>query len=190
MKTVLITIGALLAIIIIFFMFTIGINNKIIDRDETAIQAWANVETVLQRRYDLIPNLVNTVKGYASHEKELLEEVTRLRSQWGAAKTAGNAAESVKTAGMLEGAIGRLMVVVEKYPDLKANQNFLALQDELAGTENRISVERRRYNEAVAAYNKYIRKYPGSIIAGMKGYERKTPFESAPEAAAAPVVSF
>jgi LemA protein len=190
MKTVLITIGALLAIIVIFFMFTIGINNKIIDRDETAIQAWANVETVLQRRYDLIPNLVNTVKGYASHEKELLEEVTRLRSQWGAAKTAGNAAESVKTAGMLEGAIGRLMVVVEKYPDLKANQNFLALQDELAGTENRISVERRRYNESVAAYNKYIRQYPGSIIAGMKGYERKTPFESAPEAAAAPVVSF
>ena len=91
---------------------------------------------------------------------------------------------------MLESALGRLMVVVEKYPDLKANQNFLALQDELAGTENRISVERRRYNGAVAAYNKYIRKYPGSIVAGMKGYERKTPFESAPEAATAPKVEF
>lgn len=190
MKAVLITIGSLIAVVVIFVMMFIGINNKIIDRDETTIQAWANVETVLQRRYDLIPNLVNTVKGYASHEKELLEEVTRLRSQWGAAKASGDAGQSVKAAGMLESALGRLMVVVERYPDLKANQNFLALQEELAGTENRISVERRRYNEAVAAYNKYIRKYPGSIVAGIKGYERKTPFESAPEAAAAPVVEF
>ncbi len=190
MKTALITVGSLLAIVVVGIMMFIGVNNKIIDLDETAIQSWANVETVLQRRYDLIPNLVNTVKGYASHEKELLEEVTRLRSQWGQAKASGNADQSAKTAGMLESALGRLMVVVEKYPDLKANQNFLALQDELAGTENRISVERRRYNEAVAAYNKYIRKYPGSIVAGMKGYERKTPFESAPEAATAPKVEF
>lgn len=190
MKTALITVGGLLAILVIIVMAFIGINNNIIDRDEVTIQAWANVETVLQRRYDLIPNLVNTVKGYASHEKELLEEVTRLRSQWGEAKASGNTDQSAQTAGQLENAIGRLMVVVEKYPDLKANQNFLALQEELAGTENRISVERRRYNESVAAYNKYIRKYPGSIIAGMKGYERKSPFESAPEAAAAPVVAF
>jgi len=190
MKTALITVGALLAIVVVGIMMFIGINNRIIDLDETAIQSWANVETVLQRRYDLIPNLVNTVKGYASHEKDLLEEVTRLRSQWSQAKAAGDSDQSAKTAGMLESALGRLMVVVEKYPDLKANQNFLALQEELAGTENRISVERRRYNSAVAAYNKYIRKYPGSILAGMKGYERKTPFESAPEAAAAPKVEF
>jgi len=190
MKTALIAVGGLLAIVIVVVMMFIGINNKIIDRDETTIQAWANVETVLQRRFDLIPNLVNTVKGYASHEKELLEEITRLRSQWGAAKASGDSAQSVQAAGMLEGALGRLMVVVENYPDLKANQNFLALQEELAGTENRISVERRRYNEAVAAYNRYIRKYPGSIVAGMKGYETKTPFESAPEAASAPVVEF
>ena len=167
-----------------------GINNNLVALNEKVDASWAQVETVLQRRYDLIPNLVNTVKGYAKHESQVLEEVTRLRSQWGAAKASGDAAASAKSAGMLEGALGRLMVVVEKYPDLKANQNFLALQEELAGTENRISVERRRYNEAVAAYNKYIRKYPGSIIAGMKGYERKTPFESAPEAAAAPVVQF
>jgi LemA protein len=190
MKVALITFGGLLAIVVIIFMMFIGVNNKIIDRDEMVIQAWANVETVLQRRFDLIPNLVNTVKGYASHEKELLEEVTRLRSQWGAAKASGDSAQSVKAAGMLDGALGRLMVVVENYPDLKANQNFLALQEELAGTENRISVERRRYNESVAAYNKYIRKYPGSILAGMKGYERKIPFESAPEAASAPAVAF
>jgi LemA protein len=190
MKAALITVGTLLALVVIFVMITIGVNNTIIDRDETVIQSWANVETVLQRRYDLIPNLVNTVKGFASHEKELLTEVTRLRSQWSSAKASGDTAQSVKAAGMLEGAMGRLMVVVEKYPDLKSNQNFLALQEELSGTENRISVERRRYNQAVAAYNKYIRKYPGSIIAGMKGYERKIPFESAPEAAAVPEVQF
>ncbi len=190
MKAGLIGLGAVIGIVLLGVFWFIGINNSIIDQDENTNQAWANVETVLQRRYDLIPNLVNTVKGYASHEKDLLEEVTRLRSQWGEAKAAGNSDQSVKTAGMLESAIGRLMVVVENYPELKANQNFLALQEELAGTENRISVERRRYNDAVAAYNKRIRKYPGSIVAGIKGYERKTPFESAPEAAAAPSVQF
>ncbi|MEN8256184.1 MAG: LemA family protein [Verrucomicrobiota bacterium] len=190
MKTALITVGSLFAILVIIVMVFIGINNSIIDLDENVVRSWANVETVLQRRYDLIPNVVNTVKGFASHEKELLTEVTRLRSQWGEAKASGDTAQSVKTAGMLESALGRLMVVVEKYPDLKSNQNFLALQEELAGTENRISVERRRYNEAVVAYNKRIRKYPGSIVAGIKGYERKAPFESAPEAAAAPVVEF
>lgn len=190
MKAALITVGSLLAIIVIGFMMFIRINNAIIDADENTTQAWANVETVLQRRYDLIPNLVNTVKGFASHEKDLLTEVTRLRSQWGEAKAAGNTAQSVKTAGMLESALGRLMVVVERYPELKSNQNFLALQEELSGTENRISVERRRYNEAVAAYNKKIRKYPGSIVAGMKGYEKKTPFEAAPQAQAVPTVEF
>ncbi len=190
MKVVLISIGSLLAVVIIGFMMFINMNNSIIDMDENTNTAWANVETVLQRRFDLIPNLVNTVKGFADHEKELLTEVTRLRSQWGAAKAAGNTGQSVKSAGMLEGALGRLMVVVEKYPDIKSNQNFLALQEELSGTENRISVERRRYNEAVAAYNKKIRKYPGSFVAGMKGYEKKTPFESAPQAANAPVVEF
>jgi len=167
-----------------------GKYNHFVQMEEQVNQSWANVETVLQRRYDLIPNLVNTVKGYASHETELLEEVTRLRSQWGEAQAAGNGAESVKTAGMLESALGRLMVVVENYPDLKANQNFLALQEELAGTENRISVERRRYNEAVAAYNIQIRKWPGNMLAGLFGFERKTPFESAPEAATAPTVEF
>lgn len=167
-----------------------GKYNQFVKLQEQTDQAWGNVETVLQRRYDLIPNLVNTVKGYATHEKELLEEVTRLRSQWGTAKASGDEAGSVKTASLLEGALGRLMVVVEKYPDLKANQNFLALQEELAGTENRISVERRRYNEAVAVYNTRIREWPGNMLANMMGFERKTPFESAPEAANAPTVEF
>ncbi|WP_372796931.1 LemA family protein [Pontiella sp.] len=167
-----------------------GKYNGFVTQEENVDKAWANVETVLQRRYDLIPNLVNTVKGFADHEKELLTEVTRLRSQWGEAKAAGNTEQSVKTAGMLESALGRLMVVVERYPDIKSNQNFLALQEELAGTENRISVERRRYNEAVAAYNVSIRRFPGNMMAGMFGFDKKEAFEAAPEAATAPVVEF
>jgi len=167
-----------------------GKYNGFVTQEENVDKAWANVETVLQRRYDLIPNLVNTVKGFADHEKELLTEVTRLRSQWGEAKASGNTEQSVKTAGMLEGALGRLMVVVERYPDIKSNQNFLALQEELAGTENRISVERRRYNEAVAAYNVGIRKFPGNMMANMFGFEKKEAFEAAPEAATAPKVEF
>lgn len=164
-----------------------GTYNRIVTTEENVDRSWANVETVLQRRYDLIPNLVNTVKGYAAHERELLESVTRLRSQWGEARTP---AEQVQAASALEGALGRLMVVVERYPDLKANQNFLALQDELAGTENRIAVERRRYNDAVFAYNSTIRRVPGRFFAGMFGFERKTSFEAAPTAAEAPQVAF
>jgi LemA protein len=167
-----------------------GKYNAFVKMEEQTNKAWANVESVLQRRYDLIPNLVNTVKGFAQQERELLTEVTRLRSQWGKAKAEGDTAGSVRTAGMLESALGRLMVVVERYPDLKSNQNFLALQEELAGTENRISVERRRYNEAVAAYNTTIREWPGNLLANLFGFERKEPFEAAPEAAEAPTVEF
>ena len=187
MKGCLIFAGVVLAIVVIFAMSLFGIYNNLVSMDENCIKAWANVETVLQRRFDLIPNLVNTVKGYAEHEKGLLEEVTRLRSQWGEAKTVSQKATA---ASLLEGALGKLMVVVENYPDLKANQNFLALQDELAGTENRISVERRRYNEAVQQYNTGIRKFPAVIIANMMGFERKTPFEAIEGAEVVPNVKF
>lgn len=181
-------IAGLLAVIgLAVFGMLVGRYNRIVSYDENAERAWANVETVLQRRYDLIPNLVNTVKGYAAHEREILEEVTRLRSRWAEAETPSQKADAA--AGM-ESALSRLMVVVENYPDLKANQNFLALQDELAGTENRISVERRRYNEAVQQYNTYIRRIPNSFIAGMAGFERRTPFEAVAAAAEAPEVQF
>ncbi|MCF7838539.1 MAG: LemA family protein [Candidatus Marinimicrobia bacterium] len=179
--------GVILVLVLVFGLAFMGVYNRLVGLDESCSRAWADVETVLQRRFDLIPNLVNTVKGYASHERELLEEVTRLRSQWGAAR---EPAARQQTAGLLEGALGRLMVVVENYPDLKANQNFIALQDELAGTENRISVERRRFNEAVQRYNTAIRRFPASIVAGLRGFDRRTPFEAAPEAQAAPAVSF
>lgn len=162
--------------------------NRIVTLNEAVTSSWAQVETVLQRRYDLIPNLVNTVKGYASHEKELFEEVTRLRSQWTGAQTRD---ERVKSASALESALGRLMVVVENYPGLKASQNFLALQDELAGTENRISVERRRYNEAVRMYNSVVRRFPGNVIADIHGFETSTAyFEAAQPAKEVPKVEF
>ncbi len=191
MKKGLIT-GLIVLLVLVFIPLscTIKYHNTFVDQEENVNKAWANVESVLQRRYDLIPNLVNTVKGYAAHEKELLTEVTKLRSQWGKARAAGDSAGSLKSAGMLENALGRLMVVVEKYPDLKANQNFLALQDSLEGTENRISVERRRYNEAATAYNRSIRKIPGSFFANIFGFEKREPFEATAGAEQAPQVEF
>jgi len=166
----------------------IGAYNQLVRRHESIQEGWAQVENVLQRRYDLIPNLVSTVKGYAAHERGVLEEVTRLRSQWGAAKTVE---EKIQASEQLESALGRLMVVVERYPDLKANQNFLALQDELGGTENRIAVERRRYNEAVRSYNILVRGFPSNLVARLTGFQPSGAyFKAAAEAAKAPQVQF
>lgn len=179
-------VGVGVALIVVLILF--GSYNKIVTLHEGIDGSWAQVETVLQRRYDLIPNLVNTVKGYAKHETELLENVTRLRSQWAGA---GTRQEKVQAASQLEGFLGRLMVVVERYPDLKANRNFLALQDELAGTENRVAVERRRYNQAVQGYNTTIRRFPGVFIANMAGFEKSDAYFKADEAAQeAPKVEF
>ncbi|MFA6435454.1 MAG: LemA family protein [Elusimicrobiales bacterium] len=162
--------------------------NKLVSYSEAVPAAWSQVETVLQRRYDLIPNLVNTVKGYAKHEKDLLTEVTRLRSQWGEAKSQG---QKIEAANGLETALNRLMVVVEQYPQLKANENFIRLQDELAGTENRISVERMRYNETVNAYNVTVRRFPSNILAGLFGFEKSQKyFEGDKAAQQAPQVQF
>jgi LemA protein len=145
------------------------------------------VETVLQRRYDLIPNLVNTVRGFADQEQEVLTEVTRLRSQWG---EAGSPNEQAVAAGQLEGALGRLMVVMESYPELRSNQNFLALQDELAGTENRIATERRRYNDSVQEYNTAIQRFPTFIIANLTGFQMRDFFDAVAPADVAPTVEF
>ena len=182
--------GVLIAIglPLLFILIIVGYYNRIISFDEGIDASWAQVETVLQRRYDLIPNLVDTVKGFANQEKEVLTEVTALRSQWA---KAGSVAEKAKAATGLESVLGRLMVISERYPELKSNQNFIRLQDELAGTENRVAVERRRYNEAVRKYNVSIRKIPGSMIASFAGLEeRDVYFEATSEAATAPVVDF
>jgi LemA protein len=163
-KVVFIIIGL---IVLVGFVFA-GQYNSLVKMDEGVKAAWAQVENQLQRRYDLIPNLVETVKGYAAHEKEVLLEVTEARAKVGQARSPE---EKIEANNRLSSALGRLLVVVERYPDLKANQNFIRLQDELAGTENRIAVERRRYNEAVRAYNAKIRSFPTNLIASMFGFE-------------------
>jgi len=185
-------IGGIVALLFLFILIpgcvAFKSYNNLVTMDESIDGSWAQVENVLQRRYDLIPNLINTVKGYAKHEKGLFTEVTRLRSQWGKAKTTG---AKIQAARGLESALGRLMVVVERYPDLKANQGFLKLQDELAGTENRIATERRRYNQVVRAYNVLTRRFPSNIIAGMFGLEKKDVyFEAAEGAKEVPKVEF
>ena len=190
-KSLLIALGVVAGIgvmVIVLIAWFVGVNNRLVALQENVHSAWGQVETVLQRRYDLIPNFVNTVKGYATHEKDTLEEVTRLRSQWGSAKTVD---EKVKAAGQLEGTLSRLLLVSEQYPDLKANTNFRDLQYELSGTENRIAVERERYNDAARAYNTAVRQFPGSFVAGMRGFTANaTYFEAAPTAKEAPKVDF
>jgi LemA protein len=186
-RKVWIVLGAIVLVIVVTVGSTIGTYNSLVGLNQQVDGSWAQVETVLQRRYDLIPNLVNTVQGFADQEQEVLTEVTRLRSQWG---EAGSQQEQAQVAGQLEGALGRLMIVVERYPELRSNQNFLALQDELAGTENRIAVERRRFNESVQSYNTRVRQFPAVLIANMTGFGPREFFEAGAGADVAPEVEF
>jgi LemA protein len=177
----------LLVFVLLIGMWVYGSYNKLVNLDEDVNKAFAQVDVVLQRRFDLIPNLVETVKGYATHEREVFIQVTEARSRVGQAQTPD---QRIDAENQLSGALGRLLLVAENYPQLKANQNFLALQDELAGTENRIAVERRRYNEVTTEYNKRIRRVPGNIIAGMFGFVRRNVLEAPAEAKQAPKVNF
>ena len=186
-KTTLIVIGIVLLVILIPFGYLKGTYNSLVRMDEGIKGAWAQVENQLQRRYDLIPNYVETVKGYAKHEKEVLLKVTEARSK---VAGAGAISEKIAANNQLSSALSRLLVVVERYPDLKANVNFIRLQDELAGTENRISVERRRFNEAVKVFNIKIRSFPTNFIAGMFGFEKATFFEVPKEKQEVPKVKF
>ena len=161
--------------------------NKVVRMDEAVKGAWSQVETVLQRRVDLIPNLVNTVKGYATHEKKLFTEITKLRSQWGAATTKQG---KIAAAKGLEGNISRLLLVAENYPNLKANENFLTLQAQLEGTENRIAVERMRYNQTARDFNAYIRTVFGSFFAKKRDLSALPYFEAEKGATTAPKVKF
>ncbi len=169
----------ILAIIVVILLVLVGGYNKMVGLDESVKTAWSQVDVQLQRRYDLIPNLVETVKGYAAHEKEVFIRVTEARAKVAGAQTVE---AKIRANNELTSALGRLLVVVERYPDLKANTNFIRLQDELAGTENRIAVARRRYNESVKQYNQYIRRFPTNIIAGLFNFER-APLYQIPEAA-------
>lgn len=172
-------IGLAIAGVLIIISF-VSVYNGIVIKHETITAKWAQVENQLQRRNDLIPNLVNTAKGYAAHEKSVFENVTNARSQWA---KAGTLEDKVKAAGAMDVAMARLLLVVENYPNLKADQAFLALMDELSGTENRIAVERMRYNEAVRDYNITVRTFPSNIIAGMFGYRPATEYFKAEEKA-------
>lgn len=185
-----IAIGCLISVIVIVVIIVLsikGIYNSLVALDETVNNTWAQVENQLQRRYDLIPNLVETVKGYAAHEREVLTDVTRARASVGGAKTPS---EMMQANNQLSSALARLLVVVERYPDLKANQNFIRLQDELAGTENRIAVERRRYNDSVRAVNQKIRTFPTVFFASILGFEKRDYFEAPEAAEEAPKVDF
>ncbi len=187
LKTLLIILGIVALLIIIPYSYLKGTYNTLVTMDEGVKAAWAQVENQLQRRYDLIPNYVETVKGYARHEKEVFIKVTEARSR---VAGAGTVSEKIEANNELSSALSRLLVVVEQYPQLKANANFIRLQDELAGTENRIAVERRRFNETVRAYNTKIRTFPTNLIAGMFGFEKAAFFEVPKEAQLAPKVSF
>ena len=175
-------------LVLLMLIYVVTSYNSLVKLDNTVDNKWADVETQYQRRVDLIPNLVNTVKGYAAHEEELFTRITELRSQWAAAK--GDIGKQIQTANQLEGAIGRLLLVAENYPDLKASQNFLALQDELAGTENRIAVARQRYNEIVKDLNIKTKTFPSNMVANMFGFTERDYFEAEGGAEEAPTVEF
>ena len=195
-KALWITLAVIVILFISVFSWVKGTYNTLVTQDENVKTAWSQVENQYQRRSDLIPNLVNTVKGYATHERETLEGVVSARAE--ATKTTIDPSnlteESMKkfqaAQGELSNALSRLMVVLERYPDLKANQNFSELQAQLEGTENRISVERKRFNEVAQAYNTYVRSFPTNILAGMFGFQPKAYFTAESGAEKAPKVEF
>lgn len=190
--------GLIITIVVIVLVALWGISsyNGLVGMDENVSNKWANVETQYQRRSDLIPNLVNTVKGYAKHESQTLEAVMAARSQATQVKidpsncTPQQLAAYQKAQGDVTTALGKLLAITENYPDLKANQNFLELQSQLEGTENRINTARRDFNEAAKGYNTTIRRFPKNILAGMFGFEKKAYFEAEQGAEKAPKVEF
>ena len=186
-KKLMLGVGIPIAIILLLVLWYIGIYNSLIRLNEEVNNRWASVETQYQRRVDLIPNLVNTVKGAANFEQKTLEDITNARSQWQAAI---NPEQKVAAANNVESALARLLVVVENYPQLKATQNYLALQDELANTENKVAVERGRYNDAVRDFNARIKTFPSNIVARNLGYLDRTYFKAKTGAENAPEVKF
>jgi LemA protein len=198
MKKTWIVIGVIVLLLVIGFSMLKGYYNNFITLEEDVNQKWAQVENVYQRRADLIPNLVEVVKGYASHEKETLQAVVEARSKVGGqvniSKDVLNDPQAFakfqQAQGALSSALQRLMVVVEKYPELKADGRFAALQSQLEGTENRISVERGRFNKAVQSYNTAIRRFPNNILAGIFGFQKKVYFQADTGAEKAPKVKF
>ena len=197
MKILLIALVVLAVIVLAFGAWAVGISNGLIGLDQGVNEKWAQVQNVYQRRADLIPNLVETVKGFAAQERTVLTEVVEARAKATSIQLTPEALNDPKAMerfqaaqGQLSGALSRLLVTVERYPELKSNQNFLNLQSQLEGTENRITVERRRFNEAVREYNTRLALFPGTIVARLAGFPPKAFFEAAPDAATPPKVKF
>lgn len=187
MKKSTIIIIAIIALVVILGIALVSANNNLVSMEAEVDAAFANIDTNLQRRADLIPNLVNTVKGYAAHEQDAIDSVTEARAKLAGASTVEEKAEADSA---LTAALNNLLVIVENYPDLKASANFTQLADELAGTENRIATARRDYNEAVQTYNTAIRKFPNSLVAGLFGFTQKEYFQASDDAQNVPNVEF
>jgi LemA protein len=184
----LIVVIVLALIALVVFGQYVGVRNTLVTKNEAVKASWSQVDIVLQRRADLIPNLVETVKGYAKQEQTVFGDIAKARS---ALLSAGTPSEKIAANSQLDGALGRLLLIVENYPQLKSNENFLRLQDELAGTENRIAVERRKYNEVLQRYNTSIELFPNNIVAGMSGFTRNDAyFKTEPGARTNPKVQF
>ena len=187
MKKLLIVLGIVLVLVVLLVVFAVSTYNGLVGKEETVNSSFAQIDTLLQRRADLIPNLVNTVKGYMAHEESIIEKVTEARAKLVGASTIEEKSEANEA---LTKAIDALVVVVENYPDLKASENFIQLQDELAGTENRIATARRDYNEAVKVFNSSIKTFPTNIFAGMFGFSEHSYFQATEAAAEVPSVEF
>jgi LemA protein len=189
-KGLIVIIVLVVIVLIVFVSFGqyVGVRNTLVAKNEAVKSTWSQVDVVLQRRADLIPNLVETVKGFAQQEQTVFGEIAKARS---ALLSAGTPQEKISANQQLDGAIGRLLLIVENYPQLKSNENFLRLQDELAGTENRIAVERKRYNDTLQDYNTYLQQFPNSVFAGWAGFKPNEAYFTASEASRqAPKVNF
>lgn len=180
-------IGIIVIILIVLALVLIPKYNNLVTAEENVDSKWAQVENQLQRRYDLIPNLVESVKGYANHEQKVIADITNARAQMSNANTP---AQQAVANDALTGALSRLLVVVENYPNLKADANFRQLMDELAGTENRLAVAREDYNNEIQQFNKHVKRFPGNLMAGMFGFEQKEYFKAAAGAEQAPSIDF
>jgi len=188
MKGLIVVVVILVVVALIGFGQYVGVRNTLVSKDQAVKAAWSQVDIVLQRRADLIPNLVETVKGYAQQEVTVFGDIAKARS---ALLSAGTPSEKIAANNQLDGALGRLLLVVENYPQLKSNENFMRLQDELAGTENRIAVERKRYNDTLQDYNTYVLQFPNNIFAGFAGYKQNDAYFKAAEGSReAPKVNF
>jgi LemA protein len=197
MRSGLLVLAVIALIVIIGLGWAVSVNNRLVGRDQTVQESWAQVQNIYQQRADLVPNLVETVRGFAAQERTVLEEVTRARANVAGIKVTPEVLNDPaalrkfqEAQNQLSGALSRLLVTVERYPELKSNQNFLQLQSQLESIENRVAVERRRFNESVRDYNTEVRRVPGSLVASFRGFREKPFFEAAPGSEAAPKIKF